>query len=266
LYNRNIEILKRALIYTVVMDSGGSSNCLIRISTSLLSIATMILVVCLPLPQVAGKLVVIPPTASPFGRPYSEWTADWWRWYIQTPFDNNHPSVDRTGAQCARSQSGPVWYLSGSEKVGIEKTCIIPKGKAILVPILNTECSYVEDKSITNVEGLRTCTKDMADHYTGLKVIYDGVAISDSEIHQKYRVVSSPFKVNFPAKNVYTASPPGNTTSVSDGYWVFLEAPSPGNHELKFGGCYQSPATNPTSMQPTGNFCQDVTYHLKVLN
>ena len=80
-------------------------------------------------------MVIIPQNSSPFGKPISEWTANWWRWYIQTPFDNLHPSKDLTGASCGRSQSGPVWYLSGSEKVSIEKTCIVPKGKAILVPV-----------------------------------------------------------------------------------------------------------------------------------
>ena len=53
-----------------------------------------------------------------------------------TPFDQNHQSVDPTGAQCARAQAGPVWFISGSEKVGIEKTCTLPKGKAILVPFV----------------------------------------------------------------------------------------------------------------------------------
>ena len=59
--------------------------------------------------------------------------------------------------------------------MGIEKTCVVPKGKAILVPILIVECSYVEDKKITNVEGLRNCAAQMADNYQGLKIIYDGL-------------------------------------------------------------------------------------------
>jgi hypothetical protein len=132
-------------------------------------------------------------------------------WYIQTPFDKNHQSVDPIGVQCARAQSGPVWFISGSEKVGIEKTCIVPKGKAILAPIPIVECSYVEDKKITNVDGLRNCAAQMADNYEGLNIVYDGNSITDKDIYQKYRVVSSPFTVNFPAKNVFTATQPGPT-------------------------------------------------------
>ena len=243
-----------------------SNHKFLSVVISIFIIFAFLAVVSLFSHEAAGKLAVIPQSSSPFGKPYSNWTADWWRWYIQTPFDQNHQSVDPTGAQCARAQSGPVWFISGSEKVGIEKTCVVPKGKAILVPILIVECSYVEDKKITNVDGLRNCAAQMADNYQGLKIVYDGNSITDKEIHQKYRVISSPFTVNFPAKNVFTATPPGPTTSVSDGYWIMFQPPSPGNHQIKFGGCYQSPAVSAPTEQPTGNFCQDVTYNLKVLN
>jgi hypothetical protein len=67
--------------------------------------------------------------------------------------------------------------------------------------------------------------------------------------------------VNFPISNVFNAKPPGPSTSVSDGYWLMFEAPPIGNHDIKFGGC----AGNPLVVE-TAKFCQDVTYHLKVLH
>jgi hypothetical protein len=142
----------------------------------------------------------------------------------------------------------------------MEKTCTIPNAKAILVPILNIECSYVENKNEKTTDDLRNCASSFADQMQALKVSYDGIDIPDEEIHQKYRVASSPFIVNFPPKNVFNAAPPGNSTAVSDGYWILFNAPSPGKHDIIFGGCFG----NPTVVDPA-KFCQDVTYHLKVL-
>src|SRR5919112_1000595 len=69
-----------------------------------------------------GNLTVIPHNSNPFGKSYSNWTAEWWKWYIGTPFDSNHQSKDLTGSNCGRNQSGPVWFLSGSEQFPSEKT------------------------------------------------------------------------------------------------------------------------------------------------
>jgi len=207
-----------------------------------------------------SNLTVIPQNSSPFEKPYSNWTADWWKWYIETPFDNNHQSKDPSGASCDRNQSGPVWFLSGSEKVPIEKTCVIPGGKAILVPILIVECSYVENKNEKTPEDLLRCAQSITNDMQGLKLKYDGIDIPKQQIGQEFRTETSPFIVNFPEMNVFLAQPPGLSTVVSDGYWIMFEAPPPGNYDIIFGGCYG----NPVIVDPT-KFCQDVTYHLKVL-
>jgi hypothetical protein len=208
----------------------------------------------------SSNLTIIPSNSSVFGKPFSEWTAEWWKWYIETPFDSNHQSKDLTGANCARSQTGPVWFLSGSEKVPIEKTCIIPGGKAILFPILIVECSYVEFKNEKTPAGLLKCAKSLTDSMQNLKAIYNGKEIPAQQIRQEFRVTTSPFIVNFPAKNVFSAEPAGPSTAISDGYWVMFKAPPPGNYDIKFGGCFG----NPLVVDPA-KFCQDVTYHLKVL-
>jgi hypothetical protein len=134
------------------------------------------------------------------------------------------------------------------------------EGKAIMVPVLIVECSYVENKNEKTPEGLRNCAKSITDKMQGLTLTYDGVTLSDQEIHQKYRVGTFPLSVNFPPKNVFNANPPGPSTAVSDGYWVMFEPPSVGDHNIKFAGCSGNP-----SVVETGKFCQNVNYHLKVV-
>jgi hypothetical protein len=207
-----------------------------------------------------SNLTVIPQNSSPFGKPFSNWTADWWKWYIETPFDNKHQSKDPTGSNCGINQSGPVWFLSGSELFPSEKTCVIPGGKAILSSILVVECSYVENKHKKSPEELRGCANQITNDMNGLKLKYDGINIHEDKIRQDFRTSTSPFIVNFPDKNVFAAKPPGNSTSVSDGYWIMFEAPPPGNYDLVYGGCYGSPI-----ISDPAKFCQDITYHLKVL-
>ena len=47
---------------------------------------------CLISAHAISSLTVIPQSSNPFGKPYSQWTADWWKWYIETPFDSIHQS------------------------------------------------------------------------------------------------------------------------------------------------------------------------------
>jgi hypothetical protein len=208
------------------------------------------------------NLTIFPPNSTPFGKSFSEWTANWWKWFIEIPYDSKHPFLDPTGASCDRNQSGPVWFLSGSLTFPIEKTCVIPSGKAILFPILNFECSYAEDKLKTTPKELLKCANDGKDQMSLLHFKYNGKDVTQDQIMQ-FRVVSSPFTVNFPNSNVFGSNSPGPTTAVSDGYWVMFEPPSPGNYDIQFGGCGGQDC--PKTSVSTASYQIGVTYHLKVL-
>jgi hypothetical protein len=246
------------LLYMQYLKNYSFSN---LIAISLFVVFLLFSVALFLIPSYAvSNLTIISQDSNPFGKPYSNWTADWWKWYIETPFDNTHPSKDLTGANCDRNQAGPVWFISGSERVPIEKTCVIPAGKAILVPILIVECSFVENSNEKTPEGLLECAKSITSDMQGLNIKYDGSNVPEDQIRQKFRISTSPFIVNFPENNVFDAKPAGPSTAVSDGYWIMFKAPPPGNYDIKFGGCYGNPMVVDTS-----KFCQDVTYHLKIL-
>ena len=89
--------------------------------------------------------------SSPYGTPYGEWLSKWWQWNMQIPIAD-HPRDNYSPQKCTVSQNGSVWFLpdilSGKE----ERTCTIPSGRAILVPLLTGE--YHNDQTSFSLQGL----------------------------------------------------------------------------------------------------------------
>ena len=84
----------------------------------------------------------------------------------------------------------PRWSTAGK----VERTCTIPSDKAILFPILDTECSYSESPSLKTEEDLRKCAID-ANKDAIIKASVDNQEIKDVD---KYRVTSRIFNVLIP--------------------------------------------------------------------
>jgi hypothetical protein len=170
----------------------------------------------------------------PFGLTYGDWTAKWWQWAYSIPKDV-HPAYDDTGKYCTVSQNGPVWFFPGTYGKPVVRECTIPEGKAILLPILNSECSFAEFSDLKTIQELRMCAKTIQDQVTQLHASVDGVDIPESEL-RKYHIQSPPFNFTLLKDNIFEL--PFNTTTqaVADGNWVFLKPLSIGNHEISFNG------------------------------
>src|SRR5215218_10121357 len=106
---------------------------------------------------------IFPPDSQPYGLTDGEWTAKWWQWAYSIPTENN-PMLDETGEDCAQAQNqtGPFWFLAGTGAGSVERTCTIPAGKAILLPIIN-------------VEGIRTAGETKEELLAGSKELIDTV-------------------------------------------------------------------------------------------
>lgn len=207
--------------------------------------------------------------STPYSLTYGEWTARWWQWAYSTPRDV-HPAYDVSGKYCAEDQSGPVWFLAGTYEHPAERYCTIPAGKAILLPILNSECSYAEFPALNNEEELRQCAEQMQESVVHLEASFDGVPISGLE---QYRVQSPLFNFTLGQNNILEL--PANTTTqaISDGNWLFLKPLSVGEHIIYFkgglGARNATTANNNATVDPfAGPYGWDepVTYHIKVTN
>ena len=67
----------------------------------------------------------------------------WWQWAGSIPLDSN-PLIDETGEFCGVGQQGKYWYLSGNFGGSTTRSCTVPKGVKLLVPLIITFC-YPEE-------------------------------------------------------------------------------------------------------------------------
>lgn len=177
-------------------------------------------------------IAVFEANSTPFGLTYGEWTAKWWQWAYSIPKDI-HPAYDDSGKYCTVNQNGRVWFFPGTYGKPVIRECTIPYGKAILFPILNSECSVAEFPNLKTIQELRICANAFQDQVTQLQAIVDGIAIPNLE---KYRIQSLPFNFTLPENNILGLPANTSTQAVADGNWVFLKPLSQGKHEIIFKG------------------------------
>ena len=205
------------------------------------------------------NLGVFPLDSKPYGVTYEDWTVKWWQWLLSIPKDSN-PANDDTGRNCAQKQNGSVWFFPGTTGGSAERTCTIPAGKAILVSILNGECSYADSPTAKTESDLRSCALASDAGVTNLKATIDGKDLKDVD---KYRITTRPFNMTLVDNNIFGVQA-GRTIGVADGWWVFLNPLSPGKHEIHTIGVLVNPTVAPTATSTNPRFISEVTYHLMV--
>jgi hypothetical protein len=200
----------------------------------------------------------------------------WWNWAlsIDTTAVGN-PFDDTTGALCDLGyQQGNLLFLVGTAgeftnasgatggHTGDVRTCStpVPRDTNIFFPLLNVECSTLEDENLTTVAELRDCANDIISNVdvNSLTLIIDGVPSpqlikrvqSGPDGFQLTIVPNNPFGVN--------VTQPTTTLSVSDGYWALIPANTltPGPHTITFGGTANFPDSS--------SFRTLVTYNIVV--
>ena len=169
--------------------------------------------------------------SKPYGMSYEYWTTKFWQWLASIPADKN-PITDQTGKHCGEGQGSlPIFFLAFSNSGGAQRTCTVPAGKAILVPINVALVSKAEFPAAKNDDDLHRLAEEDESSNPFVFLSVDGKQFQDLE---KFRVPSGPFDVNISADHPFGFA--GPTRAVSDGYWVILEPLEPGAHTIEFGG------------------------------
>ena len=173
------------------------------------------------------------PASSPYGVSLPEWSRRWWRWLLSTPKSIN-PINDKTGEFSFQSQNDPnVWFLAGTFGGLAIRKCTIPRGKAILFPIINYEACFADEPLLTDRHQLENKCKQEIDNIGKLYCNVNGLDIKLSE----YRIHSEAFEIDLPVDNCLSVNA-GHTLMASDGYWLFLQPLSRGKCEIQsFGSC-----------------------------
>jgi hypothetical protein len=184
----------------------------------------------------ASSFTIVQPTEKYAGKTYGQWSAAWWQWAANIS-EPNSPVTDQTGADCAAKQRGPgpVWFLAGTTGGSATRRCTVPADKAILVPIINGECSSVEGNGTTDA-ALRACAKDLMDHVTATSASVDGTAIDLGPVSDgRFRFQSPLFTITFAPNNGFGVKR-GTGKAVADGFWVMVKPLSEGRHTIDFQG------------------------------
>ena len=168
--------------------------------------------------------------SKPFNVFYADWTEKWWQWTYSIPWDKN-PSYDDTGKYCSENQIHPVWFLTLSFEHQVIRSCDTPENTALLLTLLNSECSYAEFP-LLKTEELSECSKRMQDLVVGVNASINKVHVPNLE---KYRIHTDIFNFTLPDNNILNLTSQ-TTQAVADGNWLFLKPLQTGTYELKVKG------------------------------
>ncbi len=217
----------------------------------------------LAVPSAMAQLA-IPSSSLAYGRTYSEWSAAWQQWALSIPVVN-HPLFDN--GDCSVGQSGPVWFLGGKfcalnnpncGTTHVVRSCSVPAGKALYIPVLNAEWSVLEmNDPKFQLADLRSLAASNIEGATNLSFDIDGAKIP--RLKKDLRIQSPAFVFTLPDDNLFNAvgeGPyPGGAyfPGVDDGVYVMLSPLPVGPHRIHFHG-----------FMPAFNFTLDITYNLWV--
>ncbi|HEX6671724.1 MAG TPA: hypothetical protein VF084_05785 [Nitrososphaeraceae archaeon] len=206
----------------------------------------------------AQSLNIFPPESKPYGLTFAEHQKNFWKWLLEIPA-NESPVNDRTGEKCANGQSNTnssVFYLSMNIGGISERTCNVPVGKGLLIPVMQVEWSDKEAPG-ASVEELHKSAKKDQDSVNSLYL-----KIGDKEYKYKdlikYRTETDVFKVVFPDNGIFGVIEGGISNVVSDGFYIITEPLIRGNYSIHFKSSLICP--DPGCAEP--NFAQDIKYNI----
>lgn len=180
--------------------------------------------------------MLFPPNSKPYGLTFSQWTIKWWQWLLSIPKENN-PAFDMSGTHVSENQWDPnVWFLAGTFGGSVIRSCKMPLGKAILIPVINYECSFADEPTITTESELKLkCEREIDD----IKNLFFGIDELFLRDLSAYRTPSPLFDVDLGENNILGVHE-CTTKMISDGYWIFVKPLGIGSHKLISSGSCRS--------------------------
>ncbi|WP_204035906.1 hypothetical protein [Micromonospora qiuiae] len=151
------------------------------------------------------------------GSDLAELVVRWVRW-VAAHRQPNNPIEDRTGRHAGRHQPDDVWFLAGTLGGAVTRQCVAPAGRPLFFPAF---CWWEAGRTAEPAEPWAKAT--------GFAQL-DGAQLP---LHSVGSPASFPVRGFF--NNVVTAWPWPMQVSCW-GLWCLVPPPSPGAHQLSFGG------------------------------
>src|SRR5919109_3050013 len=209
---------------------------------------------------VAGSTAIniFPPGSKPYGLAYPNHIENFWKWTLGIPAKEN-PINDPTGQRCATGQSNTnssVFYLAFNNGGISERTCKVPAGKGLLIPVMQVEISDKEMPGAKSEE-LKLAAKTDQDSVNSLYL-----KIGDKEYNfedlRKYRMNTDIFEVNYTDNGIFGVIEGGPSKVAADGYYILTEPLQKGNYTIHYKSSLS--CLDPGCAEP--NFAQDIKYNI----
>jgi hypothetical protein len=128
------------------------------------SVLSILLLSSFTLSSVGGSnsVNIFPPGSKPYGLTYSDHIKNFWKWALAIP-DKENPVNDQTGEKCTTGQSNTnssVFYLTLNNGGVSERTCKVPAGKGLFIPVMQVEWSDKEAPGASVEELHKSAKKD----------------------------------------------------------------------------------------------------------
>lgn len=170
---------------------------------------------------------------------------EWWQWALSIPAADN-PILDTTGRRCALGQRGNLWFLAGNTGGRTERTCTLPAGSRVLVPLHNSACAPTA--GITAAQCSETVTRDYLS-FTSWQIRVNGAP--QEIIDQPPGTGESVFTFAVPRNGLFGYKPGLYRATDAAGRWAIVDLMQPGLYTIEM-----------QSRSP--DLSADVTYRLVV--
>ncbi len=206
----------------------------------------------------SSSLSIFPPGSKPYGLAYPKHIENYWKWALGIPANEN-PVNDQTGEKCATGQSNTnssVFYLTFNSGGSSERTCKVPVGKALFIPVMQVEFSDKESPGSSDAQ-LAEAAKNDQDSVNSLYL-----KIGDKEFSYenltKYRTRTDAFDVVFPNNGIFGIVEGGISKAVADGFYIITEPLQRGNYTVHYKSSLICNGPECTE----ANFAQDINYNI----
>ena len=216
------------------------------------------LLLSLTLSPVAGiaSVNIFPPGGKPYGLTYADHIKNFWKWSLGIPAKVN-PSNDPTGAKCSTGQlntTSSVFYLAFNTGGLSQRTCKVPAGKGLFIPVMQAEISDKESPKASTQDLNSTVTTDQ----NSVNSLY--LKIGDKEYNYqdllKYRTNTGIFDVVYPNNGIFGVMQGGPSKDIADGFYIITEPLAKGTYPIHFKSSLLCTGTGCVDT----NFAQDITY------
>lgn len=200
-------------------------------------------------------------SANPVFGPLS---AKWWQWRVAHPFSDTH--TDPSTADCDKSQTGSVFFLSGTfgdgPGVPVERKCTVPYGKSLFFPLFNIANFATETNETAQIlwEDIHV---DKAWTVSTLSLKIGGIRLlKDSPPNAIYRGCAGPERGCTPRSFSAVIGGEEYEPAIADGYYALIPPLPRGKVTIKFGG---TGSWIPNAKNPVvEHLAQDLTYELTI--